>query len=316
MNNRTTNMMQGIEGRINDGLSVYIEDRQFPLLSKFAYDLYRRKYMDSNNVKFCIINTKDPAKSHRCNPLLPDQITSISEAYEIGKGIFLSLCKGLEWEDDSQREKLDGTDFIAACLWFLKIYKNGKYCTFPHLIEFICLGYDEMFPILGAYPELINIVNPFVLRKTPLEFLRCRVVHLQNKGMYWIMTGNDFSLDINNPNFPKILCWGNNRMIPSAELNIYRMLCEATMIRLFDTSKGRKTDIWNTVKSFLPFDKRNDISEFMRTADLYPMETSYMNELGFIYQGVEGVTDQMIEENYYQIEKDIKEIANAFADQC
>ena len=42
--------------------------------------------------------------------------------------------------------------------------------------------------------------------------------------LYWVMTGNDFSLDINNPKEPKILCVGNNpdrQNIYSAALGLY-----------------------------------------------------------------------------------------------
>ena len=39
--------------------------------------------------------------------------------------------------------------------------------------------------------------------KIPLS----RIVSAQ---LYWVMSGNDFTLDINNPEAPKILCVGNN----------------------------------------------------------------------------------------------------------
>ena len=42
--------------------------------------------------------------------------------------------------------------------------------------------------------------------------------------LYWVMTGNDFTLDINNPQEPKILCVGNNpdrQNIYSAALGLY-----------------------------------------------------------------------------------------------
>jgi hypothetical protein len=26
---------------------------------------------------------------------------------------------------------------FAAIIWFLKLYKSGKYCTFPHAVEFL-----------------------------------------------------------------------------------------------------------------------------------------------------------------------------------
>lgn len=43
-------------------------------------------------------------------------------------------------------------------------------------------------------------------------------------ALYWVMTGDDFSLDINNPKEPKILCVGNNpdrQNIYSAALGLY-----------------------------------------------------------------------------------------------
>lgn len=42
--------------------------------------------------------------------------------------------------------------------------------------------------------------------------------------LYWVMTGDDFTLDLNNPEHPKILCVGNNpdrQNIYSAALGLY-----------------------------------------------------------------------------------------------
>ena len=46
---------------------------------------------------------------------------------------------------------------FAAIIWYLSIYKNGKYCTFPHAIELLNRRYEDVFPILTSYPELENI---------------------------------------------------------------------------------------------------------------------------------------------------------------
>ena len=51
---------------------------------------------------------------------------------------------------------------LAAIIWYLKIYDNGRYCTFPHAIEFLCQPLDKIFPILSSYPELENYLSPFV----------------------------------------------------------------------------------------------------------------------------------------------------------
>ena len=51
---------------------------------------------------------------------------------------------------------------FAAIIWYLKIYQNGKYCTFPHAVEFLNRRYEDIFPILTSYPELENYLSPAV----------------------------------------------------------------------------------------------------------------------------------------------------------
>ena len=41
---------------------------------------------------------------------------------------------------------------LAAIIWYLKIYENGKYCTFPHAIELLNKKYSDVFTILTSYP--------------------------------------------------------------------------------------------------------------------------------------------------------------------
>lgn len=122
---------------------------------------------------------------------------------------------------------------FAAIIWYLKLFEDGKYCTFPHAIEFLCRPYEQIFPILTSYPELENYLSPFIdawqggaaeqlagqiaSAKIPLS----RMISPQ---LYWIMTGDDFTLDINNPKEPKILCVGNNpdrQNIYGAALGLY-----------------------------------------------------------------------------------------------
>ena len=55
--------------------------------------------------------------------------------------------------------------------------------------------------------------------------------------LYWVMTGDDFTLDINNPEEPKILCVGNNpdrQNIYSAALGLYN----SRIVKLIN-KKGR-----------------------------------------------------------------------------
>lgn len=51
---------------------------------------------------------------------------------------------------------------LAAIIWYLKIYKNGIYCSFPHAVELLNKPYSDLFTILTSYPELENYLSPFM----------------------------------------------------------------------------------------------------------------------------------------------------------
>ena len=122
---------------------------------------------------------------------------------------------------------------LAAIIWYLRIYQGGKYCTFPHAIELLNKKYADVFTILRSYPELENYLSPFVdaWESDAQEQLQGQIASAKiplsrmiSPALYWVMTGDDFSLDINNPKEPKILVVGNNpdrQNIYSAALGLY-----------------------------------------------------------------------------------------------
>lgn len=122
---------------------------------------------------------------------------------------------------------------LAAIIWYLKIYKNGIYCSFPHAVELLNKPYSDLFTILTSYPELENYLSPFMdawkggaqdQLQGQIASAKIPLTRMISPQLYWVMTGNDFSLDINNPKEPKILCVGNNpdrQNIYSAALGLY-----------------------------------------------------------------------------------------------
>ncbi len=222
-----------IKQQLSKGFSMYIYDYKFDDLSTIAYNELQ-KNLDKYEIppQFYVINFDNPAKSHRCNPIAPEFMTDISDAYESAYTIMLNLNKTwIQKQGDFFVES--PIILLAAIIWYLKIYQNGKYCTFPHTIEFLNKRYEDIFPILTSYPQLENYLSPFMdawqggaadqlmgqiaSAKIPLS----RMISPQ---LYWVMTGNDFTLDINNPQEPKILCVGNNpdrQNIYSAALGLY-----------------------------------------------------------------------------------------------
>ena len=233
---------------IAKGFAIYIYDYKFDDLSTIAYNSLL-KNMDKYEVKprFYVINFDDPRRSHRCNPINPEFMTDISDAYEASYTIMLNLNR--TWIEKQGNFFVESPIILlAAIIWYLKIYKNGIYCTFPHAVELLNKPYSDLFTILTSYPELENYLSPFMdawkgnaqdQLQGQIASAKIPLTRMISPQLYWVMTGNDFSLDINNPKEPKLLCVGNNpdrQNIYSAALGLYN----SRIVKLINKKKQLK----------------------------------------------------------------------------
>ena len=240
-----------IKQQIEKGFAMYIYDYKFPDLSEIAYN-HLLHHLEAYKVKplFYVINFDDPRKSHRCNPINPAFMTDISDAYESAYTIMLNLNRSwIQKQGDFFVES--PIILLAAIIWFLKIYEDGKYCTFPHAIEFLNRPYAQIFPILTSYDELANYLSPFMdaweggaqdQLQGQIASAKIPLSRMISPALYWVMTGDDFSLDINNPNEPKVLVVGNNpdrQNIYSAALGLYN----SRIVKLINKKKQLKSSV-------------------------------------------------------------------------
>nr|WP_314500115.1 conjugal transfer protein MobC [uncultured Prevotella sp.] len=240
-----------IKQQIEKGFAMYIYDYKFPDLSEIAYN-HLLNHLDAYKMKpqFYVINFDDPRKSHRCNPINPAFMTDISDAYESAYTIMLNLNRSwIQKQGDFFVES--PIILLAAIIWFLKIYEDGKYCTFPHAIEFLNRPYAQIFPILTSYDELANYLSPFMdaweggaqdQLQGQIASAKIPLSRMISPALYWVMTGDDFSLDINNPNEPKVLVVGNNpdrQNIYSAALGLYN----SRIVKLINKKKQLKSSV-------------------------------------------------------------------------
>ena len=240
-----------IKQTIAKGFATYIYDYKFDDLSVIAYNELL-KNIDKYKVKpsFYVINFDDPRRSHRCNPINPKFMVDISDAYESAYTIMLNLNKTwIQKQGDFFVES--PIILLAAIIWYLRIYKDGKYCTFPHTIEFLNKPYADIFTILTSYPSLENYLSPFMdawkggaqdQLQGQIASAKIPLSRMISPQLYWVMTGDDFTLDLNNPNEPKILCVGNNpdrQNIYSAALGLYN----SRIVKLINKKKQLKSSV-------------------------------------------------------------------------
>jgi len=196
---------------------MFLYDFKFDDLSIIAYNALL-KYKDNYAVKptFWVIDFDKIY--HRCNPLDPQSMEDITDATEASRTVMLGLNRDwIKKQGDFFVES--AINFVTAVIWFLRKYKNGRYCTLPHAIELIQAEYDRLFAVLQEEPEIRVLINPFIsaLQRKAMPQLEGQIAsakiglaRLSSPQLYYVLSGNDFTLDINNPLDPKIVCMGNN----------------------------------------------------------------------------------------------------------
>jgi len=208
-----------IDQHLKKGFSMFLYDYKFDDLSRLAYNkllAYQVNY--TVKPKFYVINFDDLNRTHRCNPLDPQSMEDITDATEASRTIMLGLNK--EWLKKTGDFFVESPiNFLTAAIWYLRRYKDGKYCTLPHVIELIQADYDRLFGVLWDLEEVRVLINPFISawRNKALAQLEGQIAsakislaRLSSPQLYYVLSGNDFTLDVNNPDEPKIVCMGNN----------------------------------------------------------------------------------------------------------
>jgi hypothetical protein len=210
-----------IRQHISKGFSMCVYDFKYPDLSEITYNHFlraRRKNSLPKSAQFYVINFDDIRKSYRCNPLSPELMESPIDAFESSRTVLYNLNR--EWiRKQGEFFSESAVSFFAAVIWFLKRYRDGEFCTLPHAIELLQLDYDELFEVLSREKDVENIINPFINAhkrgaheqlEGQLGSLKIAISKIVSREIYWICSGNDFSLDINNPKHPKVVCLANN----------------------------------------------------------------------------------------------------------
>lgn len=318
---------QFIKQQIEKGFSMYVYDFKFPDLSTIAYNhLLNNREGYAKIPTFYVINFDDPSRSHRCNPINPSFMDDISDAYESAYTIMLNLNK--TWGQKQGDFFVESPIILfAAIIWYLRIYKDGKYCTFPHAIEFLNKRYEDIFPILTSYPELENYLSPFMdawlggaadqlmgqiaSAKIPLS----RMISPQ---LYWVMSGDEFTLDINNPDDPKILVVGNNpdrQNIYGAALGLYN----SRIVKLINKKRQLKcaviidelsTIYFKGLDTLIATARSNMVALLIGLQDISQLNRDYgdkeakvvMNTVGNIFSGqVIGETAKMLSERFGKV---------------
>jgi hypothetical protein len=324
-----------IKQHIEKGFAMFVYDFKYDDLSRIVYNwLQKNKHCYTVKPSFYVINFDNLSVSHRCNPLDPSTMNDITDATESARTILLGLNR--EWINKQGDFFVESPiNFVTAIIWFLRKYNDGKYCTLPHVIELMQAEYDELFPVLNTQPEIEVLVNPFITayQNDAMEQLEGQVAsakigmaRLASPQLYWVLSGNDFTLDINNPKHPKIVCVGNNpekQQIYGAVLSLYisrlvRQVNKKGMHKCSLVFDEFPTIYFNNIDSLIATARSNKVATTLAMQDFSQLKKDYgreqadviVNITGNIISGqVMGETSKLLSERFGKIMQDRQSVS-------
>ena len=324
-----------IKQHIEKGFAMFVYDFKYDDLSRIVYNwLQQNKHNYSVKPSFYVINFDNLSVSNRCNPLDPNSMNDITDATESARTILLGLNR--EWINKQGDFFVESPiNFVTAVIWFLRKYADGKYCTLPHVIELMQAEYDELFPVLNTQPEIEVLVNPFITayQNDAMEQLEGQVAsakigmaRLAAPQLYWVLSGNDFTLDINNPKHPKIVCVGNNpekQQIYGAVLSLYvsrlvRQVNKKGMQKCSLVFDEFPTIYFNNIDSLIATARSNKVATTLAMQDFSQLKKDYgreqadviVNITGNIISGqVMGETSKLLSERFGKIMQDRQSVS-------
>ncbi|PIF71279.1 conjugal transfer protein MobC [Flavobacterium sp. 2] len=319
-----------ITQHIAKGFSMFIYDFKFDDLTVIAYNAWLKfRHLYAVEPKFYIINFDDLSRTHRCNPLDPAAMTDITDAAESARTILMGLNR--EWIKKQGDFFVESPiNFLTAVIWYLRKYNDGEFCTLPHVIEMIQTDYESLFTILRTEKEIEVLINPFVSAflneavdqlEGQIASAKISLAKLSSPQLYYVLSGNDFTLDINNPSDPKIVSMGNNPQ----KIQTYGAVLSLFVSRLIKqvNQKGKlksslifdefPTIYLNNIDSLIATARSNKVSTCLGIQDFSQLRKDYgreqadviINIVGNIVCGqVSGDTAKQLSERFGKIMQD------------
>ncbi len=319
-----------ITQHIRKGFTMFVYDFKFDDLSRIAYNTWLScRHLYPKPPKFYVINFDDLRRTHRCNPLEPSAMNDITDAAESARTILMGLNR--EWIKRQGDFFVESPiNFLTAIIWYLKRYKDGEFCTLPHVIELMQADYDSLFTLLRTEKEIEVLINPFVNAylndvmeqlEGQIASAKVAMARLSSPQLYYVLSGNEFTLDINNPDDPKIVCMGNNPQ----KIQIYGAVLSLYVTRLVKqvNKKGKQksslifdefpTIYLNNMDSLIATARSNKVATCLGIQDFSQLRKDYgreqadviMNITGNIVSGqVTGDTAKQLSERFGKIMQD------------
>lgn len=217
--------------------SGIVYDFKFPTLANEVKGCY-----EGNSVKTYYVNFSDLSRTYRVNPLNPDIITNVIYARQAS----LTILSNIDLKAVQKRDfwVQSAETILTASIWYLR-KNHPKYCTLPHVISLILeVAPDSLINLLLSDEETSGLMASVNSARKSDNTIASILATIQNflsvlntKEIFWVLSGNDFTLDLNNPQEPKMLVVGNDDSISKAISPVIALIISSSLRQMNKPNK-------------------------------------------------------------------------------
>jgi len=251
-----------------------------PILTRVAYTAMLEAQNSGYDTKFAFINFTDMSRTVRINifseryfALNGESDVAIADLY-FGN-MAATLLKNLNTSFKEKQDFWYDTALIMTKAVFLRLHKDpicrqNGFNTLPHAISVFLSDYNLVFRWLIEDRDVEMLASPII---TPwknqamgqlsgtVSTLQSAFSKLLNPNIYWVMSKDNFNLDITNKNNPSLLCLGNAQSIKESVAPCLAMIIGCVMKQM--NNAGKKKSIFFVDE--LPTIVINALDEFIAT---------------------------------------------------
>lgn len=221
-----------IEMGFEMGYSGIIYDYKYPTLSSIWYNMAKSYPSKTKNY---VINFENINETHRVNPLHPTYLKSVAYAEEYATAIINNLMPETIKKPDFWTRS--AVALLQASIWYFKEHYPEQ-CNLPNVVTFIQQPTQKVLSALRKdelCAQLISSILTAFDNKAEGQLsgtvgtLQIALNKINTPEIAYILSGNDFSLDLNDPKDPKMLCIGNSPQMQDTFGPVISLICTVAL---------------------------------------------------------------------------------------
>ena len=223
---------------MQQGKAGLVYDYKFPTFAKLVAASVAK------DVTPYYINFDDLTYSHRVNPIHPQVMTEMAYARQFATTVVKNLAgQG----GDSNGFFIDSAiGYLSLLFWYLRT-EHPAFCTIPHAILLAFQDTEQVVGLLETSRDPVTRTSVRLIRtalKSSKQLaaiegtLQQKLQTLISAKLFWVLSGDDLRLNLNDPDEKKVLVLGNNSNLDEVYSPVLALLASVALKEMNQPGKA------------------------------------------------------------------------------